>query len=296
MTQVGTFCSLLVCFYEDADSFHSCFSADESGYFLLDVGTFRCHPRETQVSIFGETSGCFATVTCVFWKMLRLISTDLAADFLASESFLCSQRSACKSGYFRQDVETLCSRLFAKKKLLFVARHRDTLQSAFCQQKQVFCYKKLKHNSSKQLKNKIIGERWPRSFSSKCSKQVELLHIIPGLYYIFDGKIMIYCGGKKWDLRWISCPAFMSDNLSCSHMISIKVLNNVKSFIFNGLSAMSHLLQRAGVFSHSDQVWRWPFQGIISARLSWVWTPRSSHVETKIRAKCCISVFHQAPC
>ena len=183
-----------------------------------------------------------------------------------------------------------------KKKLLFVARHRDTLQSAFCQQKQVFCYKKLKHNSSKQLKNKIIGERWPRSFSSKCSKQVELLHIIPGLYYIFDGKIMIYCGGKKWDLRWISCPAFMSDNLSCSHMISIKVLNNVKSFIFNGLSAMSHLLQRAGVFSHSDQVWRWPFQGIISARLSWVWTPRSSHVETKIRAKCCISVFHQAPC
>lgn len=38
----------------------------------------------------------------------------------------------------------------------------------------------------------------------------------------------------------------MSDNLSCSHMIGIKALNTVKPFIFNGLAAMSHLLQRAG--------------------------------------------------
>lgn len=51
-------------------------------------------------------------------------------------------------------------------------------------------------------------------------------------------------------------------------MIGIKALNTVKPFIFNGLAAMSHLLQRAGqaeltsptlvfeLFSHSDQVRR----------------------------------------
>lgn len=64
----------------------------------------------------------------------------------------------------------------------------------------------------------------------------------------------------------------MSDNLSCSHMIGIKALNTVKPFIFNGLAAMSHLLQRAGqaeLTSHTLTKFDADlFDGIISARLS----------------------------
>ena len=168
---------------------------------------------------------------------------------------------------------------------MFVARHLDILQPAFCQRKQVFWH--WNWNRAAQINRKIgllgkIDLACTRQFSSKCCKQVELLLIIPRLSYIFDGKKKSWFTGGGVRFKMISCLAFMSDNLSCSHMISIKALNTVKPLIFNGLAAMSHLLQRAGqaeltsptlafeLLSHSDQVWRWPFEGIISARLSWV--------------------------
>lgn len=261
---------------QDADSFHSCFSADKSGFVSLAVGIFRSHPWETQVCIFSGTSWRFATVACVFWKTLTSTWTDFAADFLAPNKFPCSQCSADQSGYFRQDVKTLCSHLFAPQKKAVVCSETSRYFAVSFLPTKAGILTQENWNITAQNSWKLLRKgdlAYTRRFSSKCCKQVELLHIISRLPYIFDGKKNHdLLGGEKWDLRWISCLAFVSDNLSCSHMIGIKALNTVKPFIFNGLAAMSHLLQRAGqaeltsptlvfkLFSHSDQVRRWPFR------------------------------------